>query len=98
MHISRYHDDTATPSDCNQFPFNAIPESLFHEDNINSEDKCFGTENILPLSKDLILFYLKVREFYVLPVKIAKNIMDDVVKLLSLFKEEMEAAVQSTID
>ena len=71
---------------------------MFHEDNINAEDKCSGTENILPLSKELGLFYLKVREFYVLPVKIAKNIMDDVVKLLSHFKEEMEAAVQSTID
>ena len=71
---------------------------MFHEDNINSEDKCSGTENILPLSKELGLFYLKVRKFYVLPVKIAENIMGDVVKLLNLFRNEMEAAVQSTID
>ena len=99
VHICRYHDSSMpTSSDCNDFPCNADPESLIYSDTGIPEFEDVCAETSLPLSKELGLFYLKMREFHVLPIKTAKNIMDDVIKLLSLLKEELKSAVQSTID
>lgn len=88
VHHSRYHLSSNTgTSGINTFLLN---DSSFNQESNCLSDKC--ETNFPNFLEEFSLFYLKAREYYVLPVHTVKDIFDDFVRLLSIFKSTCEKA------